>query len=116
MNTPLKIFFILAIFSLSGCGMIYTNVHIPRAYRSATPGDITGEKTEKIVTGEACNTSALFLVAWGNAGYAAATQKALKDDPNSILYDVQSDTRVKSILGLYVRACTVVTGKVARLK
>lgn len=100
---------------LNGCGLLYTDVHIPRAYRSATPGDLQSGRTEKTVSGEACNQSLFFLVAWGNGGYAAAVKKALEDEPpDSLLYDVKADTRAKSILlGLYTRVCTVVTGKVA---
>lgn len=100
-------------FYLSGCGLIYTNVEVPRSYRSATPADVRAEKTDKIVTGEACNYSLLFLFAWGNGGYAAAAKNALKEEPQAVLYDVKADTRLKSVLGLYTRVCTVVTGKVA---
>ncbi len=99
---------------LAGCGMIYTNVRVPRSYRSATPGDIKGEKTDKLVTGEACNRSVLFMVAWGDGGYASAVRSALKDDQGSILYDVTADTRLRSYLGLYTCYCTIVSGKVAR--
>jgi TRL-like protein family len=109
----------IALFSLSlgGCGLIYTNVHVPRAYRSATSGDVPNGKTDKIVSGEACNQSVFFLVAWGNGGYAAAVKNALQQEPsNAMLYDVTADARAQSILfGLYTRLCTVVTGKVAHL-
>jgi hypothetical protein len=100
---------------LGGCGLIYTNVRIPRAYRSATPGEVPSGKTDKIVSGEGCNYSLLFLVAWGNGGYAAAVEKALQQEPaNAMLYDVKADTRALAVLlGLYTRVCTVVTGKVA---
>lgn len=102
---------------LGGCGLIYTNVYIPRAYRSATSGDVSSGKTDTIVSGEACNQSVLFLVAWGNGGYAAAVKNALQQEPsNAMLYDVTADTRAQSVLfGLYTRLCTVVTGKVAHL-
>ena len=99
---------------LAGCGMIYTNVRVPRAYRSATPGDVRGEKTDKLVVGEACNRSVLFMVAWGDGGYASAVRNALKDDPGAILYDVTADTRLRSVLGVYTCYCTIVSGKVAR--
>ena len=114
---PSKILLGMGLFllCLSGCGLIYTNVQVPRAYRSATPGDVPSGRTEKIVSGEACLQSFFFLVAWGNAGYSAAVKKALENEPSgSMLYDVMADTRAKSILlGLYTRACTIVTGKVA---
>jgi len=102
---------------LGGCGLIYTNVHVPRAYRSATSGDVSNGKTDKMVSGEACNKSLLFLVAWGDGGYAGAAKKALQQEPaNTMLYDVKADTRAQIVLfGLFTRVCTVVTGKVAHL-
>jgi len=108
---------VLFVFSLGGCGLLYTNVHVPRAYRSATSGDVPSGKTDKIVSGEACNQSLLFLVAWGDGGYAAAVRNALQQEPsNAMLYDVTADTLAQSVLfGLYTRLCTVVTGKVAHL-
>ncbi len=99
---------------LSGCGILYTNVRVPRSYRSATPIDVKSTPSDPIVSGEACSQSVLFLFAWGNAGYAAASEKALKDQPNGILYDVKGDMRAFSVLGLYTRTCTIVTGKVAQ--
>ncbi len=106
---------VLAALLLSGCGLIYTNVHVPRAYRSASPVDVESKASDKIVTGEGCNYSVLFLVAWGHGGYAEAVKKALEgEQPGSILYDVQTDTKANFyLLGLYTRACTVVTGRVA---
>lgn len=105
---------ILAAFLFSGCGILYTNVRVPRAYRSATPSDVKSSPSDPVVSGEACTTSVLFLVAWGNAGYAAAADKALKDHPGAVLYDVRADMRAQSILGLYTRTCTIVTGKAAQ--
>ncbi len=104
-----------AAFLLSGCGLLYTNVHVPRAYRSATPVDVTAKASDKIVTGEACNHSVLLLVAWGDASYAAAVKDALEGEPpGSILYDVQSDFKAKVYLFvIYAQGCTTVTGKVA---
>jgi hypothetical protein len=53
-------------------------------------------------------------VAWGDSGYAAATRKALEGRPDGILYDVKSDMKVRAyLLGLYTRACTTVTAKIA---
>ena len=100
---------------LSGCGLIYTDIRVPRSYRSATPGEIKTQKTDRVVTGEACNYSVLFMVAWGNGGYAGATRKALEGEADAILYDVKADTRAKSILGgIYTKICTSVTGKIAK--
>ncbi len=100
--------------ALSGCGILYTNIRVPRAYRSATPADVKSSPSDPIVSGEACNTSILFLFAWGDAGYAAASGKALKDHPNAMLYDVKADMKALSVLGLYTRTCTIVTGKAAQ--
>ena len=47
-------------------------------------------------------------------GYAGAVQDALKEDPSAILYDVKSDAKILSILGIYTKTCTVVTGKIAK--
>lgn len=100
--------------TLSGC--IYTNIHSPRSYRSATPAEVKATSADETATGEACNRSLLFLVAWGNGGYIAATQNALAGKTDAVLYDVKCDVKVKSVLlGLYSRVCTKVTGKVARL-
>jgi hypothetical protein len=114
MRGPRTIFILLIPIFLSGCGIIYTNVRLPRAYRSATPGEVHSDKSDKIVTGTACNHSLLFVFAWGDGGYAGATRDALREDPGAILYDVKADTQLKSFLGLYARVCTVVTGKVSK--
>ncbi len=108
---------ILAALLFSGCGIIYTDIEVPRAYRSATPIDVASKPTDKVVIGESCNQSVLFLVAWGKGGYVAATKNALENEPpGSILYDVQTDMKGKVYaFGVYTRICTVVRGKVASL-
>ncbi len=100
---------------LTGCGLLYTDVQVPRAYRSASPIDVASKASDKIVTAEACNRSVLFLVAWGNGGYVEAVRQALENEPTgSVLYDVQTDMKANVyLIGLYTRTCTVVTGKVA---
>lgn len=100
---------------LSACGLIYTNIHGPRSYRSASPAEVKAASDDPLVQGKACNYSVLYLVAWGNGGYAAAVRQALKDHPDRILYDVKTDMKVKSILiGLYTKVCTKVTGRAAK--
>jgi hypothetical protein len=108
---------------LSGCatvtsvpfGLLYSNVRSPRAYRSATPEDVQAVKTDPIVTGQSCSRSLLYLVAWGDHGYARTTQNALKDDPHAILYDVRIDTRFRIVLlGLYSDTCTILTGRLGQ--
>ncbi len=104
-----------AALALGGCGLIYTNIHSPYSYRSAAPSEVKTAPTDPLVTGEACNQSVLYLVAWGNGGYIAATRKALEGRPQAILYDVKSDIKATSILlGLYTRVCTRVTGRAAQ--
>jgi hypothetical protein len=100
---------------LGGCGILYTDIQVPRAYRSATPIDVTSKASDKIVTGEGCNQSVLFLVAWGNGGYNGAVRNALENEPpGSILYDVKIDQKAEIyLIGLYTHTCTVVTGKVS---
>jgi hypothetical protein len=104
-----------AAFLLSGCGALYTNIGTPRAYRSATPADVKSAPSDPVVVGRACARSILFLVAWGDTGYAAATRDALRDHPDDVLYDVRSDMQVRAYaLGAYTEVCTIVTGRIAR--
>jgi hypothetical protein len=57
----------------------------------------------------------LFLVAWGDAGYAAAAKDALAGAPEGVLYDVRVDQKVTSYLfGLYAKTCTMMNGRVAK--
>jgi hypothetical protein len=105
----------LALFAagLGGCGILYTNIHGPYAYRSASPSEVKAAPFDPTTSGLACNYSLLYLVAWGDGGYAAATRKALDGKPEAILYDVKSDIKVTAVLlGLYTRTCTKVTGRV----
>lgn len=106
---------VLTVLFFGGC--IYSDVEFPRAYRSASPVDVQSKYkiSDKIVTGEACNKLVLFVVAWGNGGYAAAVRNALENErPGAILYDVHTDTKAESyLIGVYSKVCTVVTGKVA---
>ncbi|HBL16465.1 MAG: hypothetical protein A2X36_01105 [Elusimicrobia bacterium GWA2_69_24] len=106
---------ILAAAILSGCGLVYTNIHSPRGYRSATPADVKVAPDDPTVTGRSCSRAILYTVAWGDSGYAAATARALEGKPGLILYDVKSDIKVTAIgLGLYTEVCTIVTGKAGR--
>lgn len=99
--------------TFSGC--LYANVRVPRAYRSATPAEVGSATADPVVAGQACNQSVLYLVAWGDAGYAAATRAALASAPEGVLYDVRVDQKVTSVLlGLYSKTCTVVSARVAK--
>jgi len=109
------ILLILSAVALSGCGILYTNIHSPRSYRSAVPSEVKAAPTDETASGMACNQAVLFLVAWGDAGYGAAVKNAL-GGRDAILYDVKCDIKVNSVLlGLYSKMCTKVTGKVAKL-
>jgi hypothetical protein len=106
----------LAMAALSGCGILYTNVHSPYSYRSATPAEVKSTPADETVNGKACSWSLLWLVAWGDAGYSAAVKNALSGRSDAILYDVKSDIQVNSVvLGLYSKVCTKVSGKAAKL-
>jgi hypothetical protein len=99
---------------ISGCGILYTDVKLPRGYRSAAPSEVKASPDDPLVTGTSCTRSALFLVAWGDSSYASAVKNAL-GDKDAILYDVRADMKVNSyVLGLYTKVCTVVTGKAAK--
>lgn len=100
--------------ALSSCGLLYTNVKVPRGYRSATPADVKAAPDDPTVTGTSCSHSVLWLVAWGDTSYNSALKDAL-GARDGILYDVRSDVKVNAyVLGLYTKACTVLTGKVAK--
>ena len=110
----MRYFFPAACAALLG-GCLYTNVHTPRAWRSATPSEVKSAASDDTVSGRACLRSVLYLVAWGDAGYDAAARKALEGKPDAILYDVKADMKATSVLlGLYAQVCTVVTGKAAK--
>lgn len=101
--------------ALSGCGILYTNVRVPRAYRTAVQSEVKAAPDDPRVEGRACSYSLLYLVAWGDGGYAAAARDALKDQQDRLLYDVKSDVQATAIvLGLYARACTHLTGRAAK--
>ncbi len=105
---------LLAAVALSGCGMLYTNIHSPRSYRSAVPSEVKATSTDETVSGMGCSQSLLYLVAWGDGGYGAAVKDALAGR-DAILYDVKCDMKINSVLlGLYTKVCTKVTGKVAK--
>ncbi len=98
------------VIGFSGC--LYSNTYAPVSYRSATPIDVKAAASDPIVSGQGCTYVALWLVSWGNSGYAIATEKALKQNPQGVLYDVKSDLKVTSyLLGLWTKTCTIVTGR-----
>lgn len=99
---------------LSSCGLLYTDVKVPRGYRTATPNEVKSSPDDPTVTGRACNRSAVYLIAWGDGSYAAAVANAL-GTKDGIMYDVRADIKVNAyVLGLYTQACTMVSGRVAK--
>lgn len=106
---------LLAAATLSSCGILYTDIKIPRGYRTSAPSEVKSAPDDPLVTGKSCNRSAVFLFAWGDASYAAAVRDAL-GARDGILYDVRADVKVDAyLLGIYAKWCTVVTGRVAKL-
>jgi hypothetical protein len=101
----------LGLVFVSGC--IYANVVSPLAYRAPTAQEAKVEGAAD-AEGTACDHAVLFLVAWGDAGYAAAVADARSKSGGAQLADVRADTTFFNVLGLYQRACTRVTGKVVR--
>ena len=98
----------------SACGILYTDVKVPRGYRSATPADVKAAPDDPSASGRSCARSLLWLVAWGDTSYDAALKDALKTR-DGIMYDVRSDVTVSAYaLGLYTKTCTVLNGKVAK--
>ncbi len=109
------ILMLMGVITVSGCGLLYTDIRIPRAYRSATPSDVQPTPHATLVTGEACNRSVLFLIAWGDASYATAVANAMESKGDATIYDVKADIKATTLLlGLYSKICTVITGKLSQ--
>jgi hypothetical protein len=101
---------LVAIASLTGC--LYTDVRAPLSYGSATPGDANGSLGGE-VSGEACNTAILWLVAFGDGGYEAAVRNAKGTGHAPFLVDVKADTTYTNVLfGVYQHQCTAITARV----
>jgi hypothetical protein len=114
MKTFRALFLLTLAAVLSGCGILYTDVKLPRGYRSAAPSEVKSAPDDPLVSGSSCSRSALWLVAWGDSSYATAVHNAL-GTRDGIMYDVRSDMKANAyVLGLYTKVCTVVTGKVAK--
>lgn len=91
-------------------GCIYANVNTPLSYRSPTPSDVGGQLGQE-VEGESCNHVVLWLVAWGDAGYSAAIDKAQEASGAQLIADVKADSNLFNVLGVYQRNCTRVRGR-----
>ncbi|MEK7384729.1 MAG: TRL domain-containing protein [Elusimicrobiota bacterium] len=100
--------------TLSGCGLLYTDIKVPRGYRTAAPSEVKAAPEDPTATGKACNRSVFFLAAWGDGSYAAAVKDAL-GTRDGIMYDVRADMKVDAyLIGLYTKVCTMVMGRVAK--
>jgi TRL-like protein family len=94
---------------LTGC--IFSDVRAPLSYGSATPSDANGSLGRE-VTGSACNSAVLWLVAWGDGGYDAAVRDARRANNAPFLVDVKADTAYTNVLfGIYQHQCTTVTAR-----
>jgi hypothetical protein len=114
MRTPRLLLLPLLAAALSSCGLLYTDVKVPRGYRSATPADVKTAADDPSVTGKSCSHSVLWLVAWGDTSYDSALKDALKGR-DGIMYDVRTDLKVSAYaIGLYTKVCTTLSGKVAK--
>jgi hypothetical protein len=114
MRTPRWLLVPLLAAATSACGILYTDIKVPRGYRSATPSDVKTSPDDPSVRGEACSRSLLWMVAWGDESYDAALKNALGAH-DGILYDARVDVKVNAyVLGLYTKVCTLMSGKVAK--
>lgn len=96
-------------------GCIYANVTTPLSYRSPTPGDVGGvAHLGAEVSGRACNHGVLYLVGWGDGGYARALDNARKQAPQAVLADVRADSNGFNVLGVYQRMCTTIHARVVQ--
>ena len=102
--------------SFAGC---VTSVTKPNSWVSNTRFDVKDLKTgEHVITGESSSYGILFgLFQWGDRGYEAALRDAKQNGGIRAIaevYDVRTDRKYFNVLGLYVRATTVVTASVAQ--
>jgi TRL-like protein family len=102
---------VLAAASSAGC--VYANVTTPLSYRAPTAQEAKAESARD-VEGIACNQAILGLVAWGDAGYAAAVADARTRSGAAELADIRSDTNFFNVLFIYTKACTRVTARAVR--
>ena len=108
----MRMFAALAAISATGC--VYANVTTPLSYRAPTAQEAKIEAGAPDVEGIACDHAVLGLVAWGDAGYAAAVADARTRSGATQFADLRSDTTFFNVLFVYARACTRVTGKAVR--
>ena len=114
MKIPRLLLLPLLAAATGACGILYTDVKLPRGYRSAAPSEVKSAPDDPLVSGTSCSRSLLYLVAWGDSSYATAVKNAL-GPRDAILYDVRADLKANAyLLGLYTKVCTVITGRAAK--
>jgi hypothetical protein len=108
----MRMLFALAAVSAAGC--VYANVTTPLSYRAPTAQEAKVEPGAADVEGIACDHAVLGLVAWGDAGYAAAVADARARSGAAQFADIRSDTTFFNVLFIYAKSCTRVTAKAVR--
>jgi hypothetical protein len=103
----------LALLACASAGCVYANVKTPLSYRAPTAQEARAETAQE-VEGIACNHAVLGLVAWGDAGYAAAVADAKARSGATQLADVRADVTLFNVLFVYDKSCTHVMGRVVR--
>lgn len=114
MHTSRFVSAMLATVAVAATGCVYTHVTMPLSYRSPTPAEVSGPLGEE-VDGKACSQVVLYMVAWGDGGYAAAVENAKQKSGAALLADLRADTEGFNILGVYQKRCTRVRGRKAAL-
>ena len=102
-----------AVIAAAAGGCIYADVKTPLAYRAPTMQEAHAENASE-AEGIACNHGVLWLVGWGDGGYAAAVADAKAKSGAVQLADVRADTTLFNVLFFYERQCTRVTGRIVR--
>ncbi len=108
----------------SGGLLIFYDSTGPMSFPSMTPRDLpAGARALGLVRGEACQRGVSIPTAvdiratdvsgvLGDGGYAKALSAIKKSFPEvSGIYDVMTDARVFSILGVFKSTCTIVTAR-----
>lgn len=108
----------------SGGLMIFYKSQGPLSFVTMTPKDRpAGAKELGTVKGVSCQHGLSVPIAaqlnatnvsggYGDGSFKKALEKILKDNPETLgLYDVRTDLRIFSILGIYRKLCTEVTAR-----
>ncbi len=97
---------------------LYQDARGPLTFESATLAETTeGFEDLGIATGEACQWAASFQninINLESSGYQAAYAQALSAKGADVLVDVRADAHVYSVLGIYSKLCTRMTGRAFR--